>query len=112
MKRIVLAALCGFAALPLLAVEASAHGCHRDIQRGAYGWHRHVGPDCDRVASSAPRSYRDEYEGRGRGYGEGRGYRDGRGQYEGRGRHHHRPVCEKKCRYIGPFKKCKTVCQD
>jgi hypothetical protein len=103
MKRIVFAALCGFAALPLLAVEASAHGCHRDIQRGAYGWHRHVGPDCDRVASSAPRSYRDEYE--------RRRYRDGRGNYEGRGRYH-RPVCEKKCRYIGPFKKCKTVCQD
>ena len=27
-----------------------AHFCHRSCERGPYGWHRHVGPSCNRVA--------------------------------------------------------------
>jgi hypothetical protein len=27
-----------------------AHFCHRSCELGGYGWHRHVGPSCVRVA--------------------------------------------------------------
>jgi hypothetical protein len=31
------------------------HGCHRDVQLGGAGWHRHVGINCVRVAAHPPR---------------------------------------------------------
>lgn len=100
MKRVI-GALCALAAMPFLAVEASAHGCHREPQRGVYGWHRHVGPDCYRVAMPEPRYSRDDYDDRRRGYG---------GRHEGRRDRDRHDECERRCRYIGPFKRCKTVC--
>ncbi len=82
MKTLLVAAATMFA-LPLLAVDASAHGCHRDTQLGPAGWHRHVGPNCRRVAMPAPY----------------RGYRYG-----------NRARCVERCNYIGPIKQCRTVC--
>jgi hypothetical protein len=89
-KLLAVLALC-VVAMPSLTTTASAHDCHRYPQEGRYGWHRHVGPDCDRVAAPRPGEYRERY-------------------YEGRRPHHHEPICEKKCKYVGPFKTCKTVC--
>ncbi len=86
MKSTLLAVALGLAALPMLASSASAHGCHRDVQEGRAGWHRHVGRDCERVEARNPREYRERY------------YRE------------RRPQCEIKCKYIGPFKNCEKVC--
>lgn len=86
MKTVFGALALGFALLPFTALEASAHGCHRNIQEGRAGWHRHVGPDCERV--------------------EGRDWR--RRDDDRRDR---RPYCEKKCKYVGPIKICDTVCR-
>jgi hypothetical protein len=33
-----------------------AHACHRSCELGPAGWHRHVGPFCERVAC-APRAW-------------------------------------------------------
>jgi hypothetical protein len=33
-----------------------AHGCHRSCELGRAGWHRHVGPYCERVPCS-PRAW-------------------------------------------------------
>lgn len=89
MKKL-LVAVFALLAMPLMAVEASAHGCHRFADEGRYGWHRHVGPDCDRVSVGRPH-YRE--------------YREHRG-------HDRRPPnCVKKCKYIGPFKECDWVCR-
>jgi hypothetical protein len=84
MKKL-LVAVCALAAIPMMSFEAAAHGCHRDAQEGRYGWHRHVGRDCERVAVERPH-YRERYERR------------------------HRDRCEIKCKYIGPFKTCDKVC--
>jgi hypothetical protein len=86
MKTTLLTLALGLAALPLFAGAASAHGCHREPAVDRYGWHRHVGPDCDRV--------------------EGRTFRHR--EYEQRRRYE--PRCEIKCKYIGPFKTCDKVC--
>ncbi len=61
------------------------HRCHRRVRRGAGGWHRHVGPYCDRVFVD-------------------------RGEPPPRRRC--RRI--KKCKYVGPIKTCKrrTVCDD
>ncbi len=88
MKTLLIAAAAMFA-LPLLAVDASAHGCHRSAELGPAGWHRHVGPRCARVALSAPN----------------RGYRYGNRPYSGRAAR-----CVERCNYVGPFKQCRTVC--
>lgn len=85
MKKLLIATA-ALLSVPLMAVEASAHGCHRHAELGRYGWHRHVGPYCERVAVGRPH-YRERYE--------GRRYRD---------------RCEIKCKYVGPFKTCDKVC--
>ncbi len=87
MKKTLAVLALGLAALPLLAGSAFAHGCHRDVQEGRRGWHRHAGYDCERVEARNPYAYR---------------YREHR---------RHEPVCKQKCHYIGPFKECKTVCE-
>lgn len=92
LKTILATALLASSALAMTASGASAHGCHRHPEEGRYGWHRHVGPDCERVPVSRP-GYRERSEYR---------YRDDRRD--------RRPRCEEKCKYIGPFKQCKTVC--
>lgn len=85
MKKTLAALALGLAALPLMAGSALAHGCHRDVEEGKFGWHRHS-RSCERIAVERP--YREHRE----------------------HRRHREPVCEKKCHYIGPFKECKTVC--
>ena len=89
MKRALAILALGLAALPFAAGTASANGCHADVQRDQYGWHRHA-PDCDRINVSR----------------------------EGFRRHHDhddddRPRCVnvsvKKCHYVGPFKECKWI---
>ena len=89
MKKALAILALGFAVLPFVASQASAHGCHRDPARDRFGWHRHAGPYCERVDVSPPR---ERYE------------------------HHHHdhddgPRCTsvKRCHYVGPFKECKWV---
>lgn len=117
MKKLLTALALGIAALPLLSASASAHGCHRDVQMDARGWHRHA-PDCDRI-----QAHRDEG---GYGYGdwrEGRERRDysddreRRERREYRERREHRddeddrPRCVERCQYVGPIKTCDRVCR-
>jgi hypothetical protein len=49
MKKTLAALALGLAALPLLAGSAFAHGCHRDVEEGRAGWHRH-GHECRRIS--------------------------------------------------------------
>lgn len=80
MKKILAALAFGVAVLPMLSGSAFAHGCHRDVERDRFGWHRH-GHECRRIeVEREHRSYR------------------------------YVPRCEVKCHYIGPFKECKRVC--
>lgn len=89
MKKLLAALAFSFIAMPMMAGSALAHGCHHDVEEGKYGWHRHSRHGCDRIAVSPPRR-------------EWRGDRD---------RDHRRaPRCEERCKYIGPFKECKRVC--
>lgn len=89
LKQIFAAALLASSALALTSGTAAAHGCHRHVEKGVYGWHRHVGRDCERVAVS-PRHHYNEYR---------------------EERYHRRaPRCVEKCHYVGPFKECKTIC--
>jgi hypothetical protein len=64
------------------------HGCHHGIQRDRGGWHYH-GRACQRVQTPPPglkdRSYSRRY-------------------YRG-------PICQYKCRFIGPVKTCQQVCR-
>ena len=80
MKKILATLAFGVAVLPLMAGSAFAHGCHRDVERDRFGWHRH-GHECRRI--EVEREYRERRR---------------------------EPICEKKCHYVGPFKECKTVC--
>lgn len=89
MKYLVATAMLTLAMIPMGTETASAHGCHRDAQYGRAGLHYHQGPDCDRIAGRRPV------------YREGRDYRDHR-------RNDRR--CVQKCKYIGPFKECRTEC--
>jgi hypothetical protein len=92
MNKVLATLAFGVAVLPFLSGAALAHGCHRDVEEGRSGLHRHIGRDCDRIAV---RSYREE-----------------RGE---RHRHDHdrdrAPQCVKKCQYIGPFKQCENICR-
>ena len=84
MKKLLATLAFGLAALPLYSVGAAAHGCHADVQRDQYGWHRHA-PDCDRInVQREGRRHHDDDDG---------------------------PRCTnvKKCHYVGPFKECKWV---
>ena len=103
MKKMLAALAFGIAALPVLSVSAFAHGCHRDPAADRFGWHRHVGPYCERLDLPPPREERREFRHR-------EEYREG-----GR-REHDRddrppPVCVKKCHYAGPFKECEQICR-
>lgn len=71
------------------------HGCHREPEPGAGGWHTHrynprTGDPCARF-SAGPR----------------RGY-DAPQYFEPPRR---RPVCFQDCNYMGPIKQCRTVCR-
>lgn len=82
MKKLVLTALAGVAMALAGTSAASAHGCHREAEPGKYGWHRHVGPACERVSVE-------------------------RRHWEHR---HHRPACRKVCTGIGPLQVCERHC--
>lgn len=96
-----IATIAGAAALALMSMGATAaplsgnvstldngvqslveqvHGCHKNVQQGAYGWHYH-GYGCERVAVPPPRRH----------------------YYKG-------PVCRRECKYVGPIKVCKDRC--
>ena len=61
------------------------HGCHARVERGVAGPHRHVGPNCRRLAVG------------------------GRGGWD-RGGPRRRGFCRevRECRYVGPIKRCRT----
>ncbi len=90
--RALLLVAAAFLLMPVTADVASANGCHRSVERGPAGWHRHVGRNCARVAAASPF--------RGRDY-DRRDFRNSR--RDG-------PRCVQRCQYIGPIKQCKTVC--
>lgn len=81
MKKSLALAIAAAGIAMFTAQAAMAHGCHRSCEEGKYGWHRHVGNSCQRVVCERPRMH-----------------------------HHRKPVCVQKCKWIGPFKQCKTVC--
>lgn len=90
MKKFVLAA-CAAASFIMIGISAaSAHGCHREPDVGKHGWHRHVGPYCDRVEMPPP--------------------------HEGRRHHHHDvlppppPRCREECVGVGPLRVCERKC--
>lgn len=60
------------------------HGCHRDVEHGAYGWHYHRGYNCSRVSVAPPRRHYPEHRG---------------------------PRCWNECKYVGPIKVCKERCR-
>lgn len=91
MKKLLLAAVLGLMAMPVMAEQASAHGCHRDVERDRFGWHRH-GRDCHRVDVGPPGGW------------------DGRRGDRWEGHRPPPPRCVERCQYIGPFKDCKRVC--
>ena len=98
MKKILATLAFGLAVLPLMSAAALAHGCHRNVEEGRRGWHRHVGRDCERIEAYTPqRRYREHHH---------EEYREGR-RYDDRGP----PQCVKKCQYIGPIKTCDTICR-
>ena len=84
------------------------HGCHQRRRAGRYGWHRHVGPFCERVRARSPRYRR--YRGERRRYRDrryrDRRYRDRRYR-DRRYRGDRRCRTVRKCKYIGPIKTCK-----
>lgn len=113
--------------VPLVQV----HGCHFDLGPGMVpdrenGQHYHnrqcqvvrVGPQGGYVAPPAPRYAAPpppppRYDPRPRGYDEGPrggGYYQGGGYARGYGPPPRYPVCRERCRYVGPFKECRTVC--
>jgi hypothetical protein len=82
MKKTLLAAL-ATAGLALFAADAAmAHNNHSSCQKGVYGWHRHVWK-----------------------YGQKH-----RVECSPAVIHHHKKHCVTKCKWIGPFKQCKTHC--
>lgn len=101
------------------------HYCHgsANTMRDEYGWHYHA-ERCRRVDGFPPReSFRDSprhYERRDYGYDYPRYGYDGhrrwhRHEYGGHGYGRYYddgPRCERRCKYIGPFKMCKTKCRD
>ena len=113
-------------ALPVVQV----HGCHFDMGPGMApdrenGAHYHnrqcqvvrVGPQGGYGAPTAPRYGAPppppRYDTRSRGYDEGPrggGYYQGGGYARGYGPPPRYPVCRERCRYTGPFKQCRTVC--
>ena len=71
------------------------HGCHRDVERDRRGPHYHSRRDCRGI------SVRGERRGESRRDRRHRDYREDRRR---------RPVCTEKCKYSGPIKTCKRVC--
>jgi hypothetical protein len=69
-------------AVPSPGIVHEVHGCHSACALGPYGWHRHVGPFCERVACAPPFFTPPPP----------------------------RPRCVTECKYIGPIKTCKTKC--
>lgn len=63
------------------------HGCHRSVREGGAGWHRHVGPNCRRVA-------------------------EGRRHHHHRDKRywHHGPRCDTYCVGVGPLRVCDRDC--
>ena len=82
MKHILATLAVGLAILPFCTGSALANGCHRDVRLDRYGWHRHDG-DCERINVDRERRYYRERE---------------------------EPRCFQKCKYVGPFKQCRTEC--
>jgi hypothetical protein len=95
MKKLLATLAFGAAVLPLLTGSAFAHGCHRDVEEGRSGLHRHIGRDCDRIAVRRGEDERREF----------------RGRREHEHEHDRAPQCVKKCQYVGPFKQCDTICR-
>lgn len=75
----------GATAAPAQTLVEQVHGCHRYVAKGRAGWHRHVGPNCRRVAAGP-------YRGTGK-------------RYRWRG-----PRCETYCVGIGPVRVCDKDC--
>lgn len=90
MKKLVLTAVAGVVMALAGTTAASAHGCHRSPDEGRAGWHRHVGPDCDRVSVERRRHW-------------GRDHRD-------HGRRDYRPACHQVCTGVGPLRFCERHC--
>lgn len=123
-------------ALPLVQV----HGCHFDLGPGMVpdrenGPHYHnrqcavvrVGPQGGHAAPPPRPRYEAppppaRYDNRSRGYDErprgggyderrrGGGYYQGDGYARGYGPPPRYPICRERCRYVGPFKQCRTEC--
>jgi hypothetical protein len=79
------------ASAPIAASDGTVvlvHGCHRGIQRDRGGWHYH-GRACHSVQTPPPGLYDRPYN---------------RRYYRG-------PICQYKCRFVGPVKTCQQVCR-